>query len=214
MIDQEMQLRLFSEIAEKLETPLACYAFGGTAMMFLGFKAETKDIDLLFLRREERELFIEAIKSLGFVVTSPVHVYIKKKEAVLRAPVMFQRGDVRFDLFAETVFRSGLSPGMIDRVVAEHLFGARKNFCVSVLSAEHVAYLKGITERDRDFADIKVLAGTDASFDWSLVVDEALWQHANGDDWALLDTEKTLQEMRVFLDVPPELLQRLYDAQD
>ena len=67
MITHNDQVDLFALIAKHLTKDVECWAFGGTAMMFYGFKDETKDIDLLFEHEEGRKAFIAAIGSLGFV---------------------------------------------------------------------------------------------------------------------------------------------------
>ena len=48
MINTQDQDQLFSLVANYLKSNLTCIAIGGTAMMFLGYKNTTKDIDLIF----------------------------------------------------------------------------------------------------------------------------------------------------------------------
>ncbi len=48
MINTEDQEALFTLISTYLKKNVTCYAIGGTAMMFYGYKTTTKDIDLVF----------------------------------------------------------------------------------------------------------------------------------------------------------------------
>lgn len=213
MITHEEQLKLFSEIADKLQKPVSCYAFGGTAMVFYDIKSETKDIDLLFLTQEDRIVFIEALKENNFTISSPFRVYIQRKENDARAPVMYRRYETRIDLFAQTVFRSQLSPLMQEDITQVHEFGSKRQLKMSVMNTEHIVYLKGITERKRDFEDILLITTKDKHFSWEKVIDEAVWQHEHGDDWALVDTEKTLQQMKAYMPIDKKHLERLYEKQ-
>jgi hypothetical protein len=213
MLNHQAQLKLFAQIADVLERPITCYAFGGTAMMFYGYKEETKDVDLLFLNTEDRAAFVEALQKLGFRATSLFKVYIARKGKDPNAPLMYVKDEYRLDLFAQKIFRSTLSPNMKEDIMEKHEFGGKRNLIVNVMNTEQIVYLKGITERDRDFEDIKTIVKKDKHFKWSKVVDEAIWQHENGDDWAILDTEKTLLEMKAYAQIDPELLKRLYDKQ-
>jgi hypothetical protein len=51
--DQEELLRLISDY---ISCDLVCTAVGGTAMMFLGYKSATKDIDLVFKKRDHFDI--------------------------------------------------------------------------------------------------------------------------------------------------------------
>ena len=61
MITQEDQLKLFEFLSKEIKKDISCWAFGGTAMMFWGYKEETKDIDLLFDTHQDRDEFIDII---------------------------------------------------------------------------------------------------------------------------------------------------------
>ena len=58
MISIEEQQKLMLAIAKKLNSRINIYAIGGTAMMFLGLKDTTLDIDLVFENEKDREIFI------------------------------------------------------------------------------------------------------------------------------------------------------------
>ena len=81
MITYNDQMSLFKLIASNIKKNIECYAFGGTAMMFYGYKDTTKDIDLLFEAETLRKEFINAIEFLGFTESSPFKIYIHEKPA-------------------------------------------------------------------------------------------------------------------------------------
>ena len=99
MISIEKQQGLLLAISKKLKRPINVYAVGGTAMMFLGFKDATLDIDLVFENKEDKEVFKEAIKSLGYRDMDATIVYGGRANS----PEMFTLGDERFDLFVKEV---------------------------------------------------------------------------------------------------------------
>jgi len=212
MITINDQEELFRLIAKNLQQDVACWAFGGTALMYLGLKEETKDIDLLFETAEERALFIEALERLGFQETSPIKIYVPEKLREQHRPVMYQRGETRFDLFETKVFRTRLSPAMQEGTGAVHEYRQGLTLTIKVIRPEHITYLKGITDRANDLKDIKTILDKEKDFDWDVLVDEAVWQHQHGDSWALLDTEKTLNELKEEHFIEEKQLKRLYDA--
>ncbi len=112
MINTQDQEELFRLIAEYLEEDLECVAIGGTAMMFHGYKATTKDIDLVFKNRRDRDVFIGAIVRLGYSQSSLRLVYDEKRLKSRNKPVIYSRGDERFDLFAKDVFGFEVEFGM------------------------------------------------------------------------------------------------------
>ena len=53
MINFEQQLELFKFIGNNLEEEVECLVIGGSAMMFYGAKTETKDVDLVFMKKSD-----------------------------------------------------------------------------------------------------------------------------------------------------------------
>ena len=128
MITHEDQIELFNLVSRELHQNITCYAFGGTAMMFYGYKDETKDVDILFEQPEEKTAFIKAIEKLGFTETTPFKIYIPEKLRDPHRPLMYKRGDTRFDLFVKKIFKTLLSPKKSsDHVV--HALAPSQNAC-------------------------------------------------------------------------------------
>ncbi len=212
MITSVDQDNLFRLVADRLKNDLVCYAFGGTAMMFYGFKGETKDIDIIFDTQKERNEFIQALKSVGFGQTTPGGIYIPEKLQSPNAPLMFKRNDGRFDLFVEKIFHTLLSPSMKENTFAVHEYNEKHTLVLKVFRTEIIVLLKAVTSRDKDFEDIVTIVQKDTHFDWQYLIDEVLWQYEHGDSWIILDTEKMLQELKKYIFVEEKYIQQLHEA--
>ena len=211
MITYNDQMNLFAIIGKQLKKDVRCYAFGGTAMMFYGYKEETKDIDLLFEHKEERTEFIRAIEIMGFHERSLFKIYIPEKLRDPHRPLMYENNGIRFDLFANKIFHTETSTKMKEDVYAVHEFKDVHILKINVLRKEHLVILKSVTERKNDFDDIRTIIEKEKTFDWQYLVDEVLWQYQNGDTWVLLDTIKMLHELRKYVFVEQKYLNQLTD---
>ena len=212
MITYEDQMSIFELISKEISKNIECYAFGGTAMMFYGYKDETKDIDLLFEDEALGNEFVKVIKNLGFNETTLVNIYIPEKLREKNVPRMFKREDSRFDIFLKKIFKTVISPKMKEDLYAVHDFKGKNNLRVNVLRKEFIVLLKAVTERDRDFEDILTIVKREKNFDWQYLIDEVIWQYRHGDSWVLLDTEKMIRELKKYVFVEEKYLKQLYAA--
>ena len=210
MITHPDQLQLFSIIARNLKSDVTAYAFGGTAMMFYGYKGETKDVDLFFEDEIQRSKFIKAIELLGYSEFSPIKIYIAEKLRDPHRPKMFKRDDERFDLFVKKIFKTVLSQHMKDDVYAVQEFKENKTLTLKVFRTEIIVMLKSVTERTNDFDDIRTIIEKDKNFNWDYFLDEVVWQAKNGDSWVALDSEKMMKELKKYVFVPEKYFKRLY----
>lgn len=212
MITYEDQMGIFDLISKGISKDAECYAFGGTAMMFYGYKDETKDIDLLFEDEASRDEFVKSINNLGFSETTLANIYIPEKLRDKNVPRMFKREDSRFDIFLKKIFKTVISPRMKEDLYAVHDFKGKNNLRVKVLRKEFIVLLKAVTERDRDFEDILTIVKKEKTFDWQYLIDEVIWQYRHGDSWVLLDTEKMLMELKKYVFIEQKYLKQLYKA--
>lgn len=212
MITHTDQLELFKLIGNNLKSDVIAYAFGGTAMMFYGYKGETKDVDLFFEDEKQRIAFINAIELMGYSETSPIKIYIPEKLREPHRPKMFKRNDERFDLFVNKIFKTLLSQQMKDDVYAVHEFKGEKTLTMKVFRTEIIVMLKAVTERINDFDDIRTIIEQDKNFNWDYFLDEVLWQSAHGDSWVALDVEKMMKELQKYIFVPEKYFKRLYES--
>ena len=149
MINTEDQESLFRLIADYLDKDIACVAIGGTAMIFHGYKNTTKDIDLVFRNNNERDIFIKAIERLGYSKKSLKTIYDEKRMHDKNKPLIYSRGEERFDLFAKNVFGLKIN---FDRIIQRHDYIGKKEFTIFTLSKEHLILLKSATNREKDYA--------------------------------------------------------------
>jgi hypothetical protein len=213
MISYQEQSDLLKAISNSLKKDVECYAFGGNAMMFYGYKDDTKDVDLVFADEKDRGIFIAALEELHFELFDPVTVYVPEKLKDKSKPLMYRSGDIRFDLFAGKIFRTKLSDKMKEDIFALHEFRGKHTLKVKVLRKEHIFLLKAITSRDRDFEDMLTILRKDRHFDWQYFIDEVLWQHAHGDSWAILDVEEKMQKLKEYVFIDGKYFRQLYRAQ-
>ena len=213
MITYEDQMNLFGLISKKISKDVECYAFGGTAMLFYGYKEETKDVDLVFEKEEGRKEFIKAIEEIGYRLWTPFDIYVPEKLRDKYKPMVFKFGDGRFDLFIKKIFRTLISPSMKEDLFAVHDFKDKHNLRVKALRKEHIVLLKAVTERKNDFEDIRTIVEKEKNFDWQYFIDEVIWQTMHGDSWVLFDAEKMLGELKKYVFVEQKYINQLYQVE-
>lgn len=213
MITTQDQDELFQIIANKLPNDIECIAFGGTAMMFKNYKRVTKDIDLVFYKEADRDNFIRVIESLGYAQkNSLINIYSEKKQQSNNKPLMFTRGEERFDLFCINIFKTTLSLAMIKRATHIRDYNKKSLFRIKILSDEDLVLLKSITNREKDFEDIKDICNLNKQLDWQVIIKEAIEQAKNADDFILLDLEETMKKLKEHIFLKQELFDKLYKA--
>ena len=212
MITLQDQDNLLTLIAKNLSQDVVCYAFGGNAMMYYGYKDETKDVDIVFLTEEDRKNFIEVLHLLGYQKYSPGFMYVQKKLADPGKPLVFKREEGRFDLFVGRIFQTLLSPHMKADGFAVHQYNGKKILTVHVLRKEHIVILKSVTDRENDLRDVRTILTNEKHFDWPYLLEEVRWQAEHGDGWILLDVEKMMQELKEYVFIPEKYFKELSEV--
>ena len=205
--DQEELLRL---IADYLEDDIKCVAIGGTAMMFQGYKTTTKDIDLVFINNSERNNFIRAIEKLGYTQRSLKFVYGENRLKNKNKPLLYSRGDERFDLFVKDVFGFEIE---FEKFVQRHDFIGKKEIIVFTLSKEYLILLKAITNREKDYEDIETIVKIEKNIDWNIIIDAAI-QKRKQIVWILHDLEETMQKLKKVAFIKKEHFDKIYRAEE
>ncbi len=178
MINIERQQGVLLAASKKIKEKVVCYAVGGTAMMFLGLKDATLDIDLVFENRKERELFKDAVKSIGYKEMDSNIVYGGKKNR----PEMLTLGEERFDLFLKEVVYFIFSKEMQKRAVQTHQFG--DNLIIKIADPHDLILMKCATDRIKDLDDARNII-KNTKIDWSIIVEEAKTQSKLGKERAI-----------------------------
>ena len=167
MINLEEQISLFKIIGSQLKNKVECIAIGGSAMMFYGAKATTKDVDLVFFKKEDLQAVKNILFNSGFDERKNIKGIFREDEAAGK-PVMMDGKDTRFDLFLNEVIGFKIHEKTIERLKESHEFG---NFLVKTASPEDILMMKACTEREKDRDDAAELIRK-FNIDWGIVLDE------------------------------------------
>ena len=207
MINQEDQIGLFKNIIGiKLNKKVECIAIGGSAMMFYGANNSTKDVDLVFLKKEDLEDVKNILYNSGFNEKKNIKGIFREDEATSK-PVMMEGKDTRFDLFLNEVIGFKIHQTTIERLREVHEFG---NFIVKIASPEDILMMKGCTERARDRDDAAELIKK-FNINWSVIINETSNQTKIGMIAFPLLLYDFLTELRenYKIDVPKEITKEL-----
>lgn len=212
MITTKDQEELFRLIADYIRKDIQCLAIGGTAMMFKNYKTATKDIDLVFHTEDDRTAFIKAIQELGYKEISLREIYDDKRVALKNKPLLFTRGDERFDLFVKDVF--GFTLSFESKTMTQrHDFIGKKELNVYVPSPEMLVLLKAITRRSKDMEDIVSIIKIEKNLNWKKIITDAVAQRKNK-QWILYDLEQTMQELKKITFIPQSYFDILYKGEE
>jgi hypothetical protein len=161
--------RKLRDIGFSLKREVKAYLLGGCAMVFRGQKSATKDVDVVLSSPQSLKHLVASLKSLEFrtVVRLPEDYQLLGASAVLRDDEGFQ-----LDLFYKRVCR-GLE---ITRRMEERaeFFGTFGKLYVYLMAPEDIFLFKGVTDREADLDDMRVLA--EAGIDWDTVKEECMLQ--------------------------------------
>jgi len=210
MINTEDQEQLFMLIADYIEKDLVCVAIGGTAMMFMGYKTTTKDIDLVFDTKRARQVFIKAIEQLGYREQALMNIYDEEQKKHRGKPIMYTRGEERFDLFVKNVFGYALSTRESFTERRDYL--GKNELTIHLLTKEHLVLLKAITHREKDYEDIETILEVEKNIDWEFIVEQAIRNKKNN-SWILIDLEKTLRKLQEKYFIKEKIFKKIYATQ-
>ena len=206
MITVDEQQKLLLNIARILNKKVTAYAVGGTAMMFLGIKDSTLDIDLVFENEKEKNIFKEAIKSLGYREINAVKVYGTRKNQ----PEMLTLNDERFDLFVVNVIDFVFSENMQKRAESMHQFG--DNLILKIADPHDIILMKCATDRLKDKDDARKIIGL-GKIKYELLVEEAKKQIQLGKDKAAFELGYFMEELKNKMNVkiPHKILDEMFE---
>ena len=168
MINLQEQISLFKIIGSQLKNKVECIAIGGSAMMFYGAKNATKDVDMVFSKKEDLEDVKNILYKSGFDERNNIKGIFREDETAGK-PTMMDGKDTRFDLFLNEVIGFQIHKDTIERIKEVHDFG---NFTVKTASPEDILMMKACTERERDRDDAAELVRK-FNIDWNAVINES-----------------------------------------
>ena len=168
MINFQEQLGLFKNvIGSQLKKKVECIAIGGSAMLFYQAKNSTKDVDLVFLKKEDLESVKEILYNSGFNERKNIKGIFREDEDSSK-PIMMEGPETRFDLFLNEVIGFKIHQATIERIMEVHEFG---NFIVKTASPEDILMMKCCTERLRDRDDAAELIRK-FNINWDVIIRE------------------------------------------
>ncbi len=205
MITIKDQQEVLVKISKGISKEITAYTIGGTAMMFLGLKDSTLDIDIVFTSEEDRSAFKKAVKTLGFEDMDSAIVYGKRDNC----PDMVKLPDSRIDLFLNEVISFIFSKNMQARAKEIHQFG---NLILKVADVHDLIIMKCATNRIKDKDDIlKIIKNS--QINWDILADEAEHQLSLGKEQAVLSLGTLLEELNNNhnVEVPKQVLDKLWN---
>lgn len=204
MISLEDQESLLQNIAKKLNKKITVYCVGGTAMMFLGLKEATLDIDLVFNNEYDKKVFIKSAKEFGYKDIDPVKVYGAKNNC----PEMLTLGDERFDLFVNEVIDFIFSEDMKKRAERELDFEGR--LILKVANHNDIIIMKCATDRVKDKEDVKRIIET-KEIDWNIILKEIKNQFKLGKRTSYMDLGSFLEDLKkIGANIPDKMLDDIW----
>ncbi len=177
MISDFKQIQeLFKETDQKLTSNISIYIIGGAVLLYQDLKAATKDIDVILPNKESYSTFLKALTSIGFKRKEPTETYKK-----MEINVILEKGDFRFDLFLQNVFKKiSLTDEMKNR--AKNILKI-KHLNAFLCSNEDIFIFKSMTERKGDLEDCITLAKRGINWDIILKEIQSQIKHSGEDIW-------------------------------
>ena len=172
----------FDKLNTKTKQSITLFLIGEGAMAFYGLKEATKDIDIILTNTDDLENLKTTLKAIGYKEPEPA--LITRAYNYLQTNAILENQDgFRWDLFLNKVCNAlTLSATMKQR--ATQLYKGER-LTVFVASKEDIFLFKGITERETDLEDMRILA--ESGLNWNIINQECqnqststgrLWENA------------------------------------
>jgi hypothetical protein len=148
-------------------------------MAFYGLKAATKDIDIILTDQGDLNNLQEILKTIGYFEPNPV--LITRAYDKMRTNAILENQDgFRWDLFLSKVCNALTLSGDMQKRATSLYQGSRLK--VLIASKEDLFLFKGITEREADLDDMRILA--QSGLNWGIISQECKSQsEASGVCW-------------------------------
>jgi hypothetical protein len=172
--------------------PTQFFIIGGLALISYGLKEATKDIDVVVLRRQDLDTLIKSLASIEYH-TLENSVISRPYEKMKMSKIMENNEGFRWDIFYRTICnRLVFSDNMAARATE---FYSKGKIMLRIASKEDIFLFKGITEREADLDDMRLLA--ESGLNWQVIKTECRYQsNSSGRLWedALLQNLIDLKE--------------------
>jgi hypothetical protein len=177
--DKNYLKKEFDRLNAKTKPPLTLFLIGGGAMAFYGLKDATKDIDIILTTKDDLNNLKTTLEALGYQEPNPI--LITRAYNKMQTSAMLENHDgFRWDLFIAKVCNALTLSATMKQRAASLYKGDR--LTILIASKEDIFLFKGITEREADLEDMRVLA--ESGLNWDLINQECQSQStASGLPW-------------------------------
>jgi len=165
--DRDYLKQEFDRLNVKTKKPLTLFLIGGGAMAFYGLKDATKDIDIVLTNSNDLDNLEATLEIMGYQEPKPT--LIARAYNNMQTNVMLENQEgFQWDLFVTKVCKAlTLSSTMKQR--AKQLYKGDR-LTVQIASKEDIFLFKGITEREADLEDMRILA--ESGLNWDVINQE------------------------------------------
>jgi hypothetical protein len=172
--DRKYLSREFNKVSSKITKPVTIFIIGGGGLAFYGLKDATKDIDVILPNSDEFRTLTKTLKDLQYDTPSP-HIITKAYKKMQANEILENKDGFRWDMFIRQVCNAlTLSTAMKSRATKLYTKGVLKVF---LPAKEDLFLFKGITEREADIDDMRMLA--ESGLDWNIIDQECQNQSAS-----------------------------------
>lgn len=180
--DKEYLFKELDKLSSEIPISVSLFMIGGAALISYGLKEATKDIDVVLQNPDELNALINTLKKLGYCNPSPIE--ISKPYTMMGAnEILENRNGFRWDIFNRQVCNAlTVSSEMKSRGT---VFYTKETLEIILASKEDIFLFKGITEREADLEDMRLLA--ESGLNWKVIEQECrnqsvssgrLWENA------------------------------------
>jgi predicted transcriptional regulator len=174
-----------AKVAAIIPKNTTIFIIGGLALINYGLKDATKDIDIVVRSKQELETLVSSLERLGYHPLE-YNVISKPYRKMETARILENVEGFRWDIFHQQVCRALIfTDTMASRAKT---FYEERRLRAKMVSKEDIFLFKGITEREADKDDMRLLA--ESGLDWKVIEKECRDQSVlSGRLWecALLD---------------------------
>src|SRR3989338_1335021 len=166
LADKEFLESLLAYIGKRLNHETECMIIGGNAMLYYDLRGQTKDLDMVFFKKQDIAAIVKIIKNHPIYKKIPsskkIPYYVRPELRKKGTPIFIGNDDVpRFDLFYNNIFSVDAKPIFEDseRTIIFDMLRIR------LPKPEYIIFLKAAADRPQDREDIVRLV-KNIAIDW------------------------------------------------
>ena len=169
--DRDYILAELDKLSARFTVSTQIFVIGGLALISYGLKEATKDIDVVVLNAKDLGTLIDSLANMEYTALESPSVSRPYKEMEI-SKIVENADGFRWDIFCRTICnRLVFSDNMVARATE---FYSKGKIVLSIASKEDIFLFKGITEREADLDDMRLLA--ESGLDWQVIKNECGYQ--------------------------------------